>query len=134
VRKRLKEYNLYNSEILYSPRALGSEKFRDLKDLHLRIEVFPGLSSKDFPSQRFIGVGYRDKGNCRNEAQDGHPSWQECATKEIKTDGKKKGPQVIIVNDHLKDLQNQNWKKLRSRQKLRSVIGVLTFFRVADWK
>lgn len=32
------------------------------------------------PPRRFVGVGYRDKGNAGNAALDGSPSWQEVAS------------------------------------------------------
>jgi hypothetical protein len=32
------------------------------------------------PAKRFVGVGYKDKGNRRDPAVDGSPSWQEVAT------------------------------------------------------
>jgi hypothetical protein len=32
------------------------------------------------PPKRFIGVGYKDKGNCRQPELDGSPSWQRVAT------------------------------------------------------
>lgn len=34
------------------------------------------------PPKRFIGVGYRDKGNLRDKSYDGHPKWQEVASDE----------------------------------------------------
>jgi len=37
----------------------------------------PGKSTKDLPSPRFIGVGYRDKGTARDLAFDGSPTWKE---------------------------------------------------------
>jgi hypothetical protein len=36
--------------------------------------------AKEPIAKRFIGVGYRDKGNCRSVSQDGTPSWQEYAS------------------------------------------------------
>jgi hypothetical protein len=32
------------------------------------------------PAKRYVGVGYKDKGNRRDPATDGSPSWQEVAT------------------------------------------------------
>jgi hypothetical protein len=46
-------------------------------EIRLRNPLAP---PKAIPPKRFIGVGYRDKGNRRDPAIDGSPSWQEIAT------------------------------------------------------
>lgn len=38
---------------------------------------FDHLQSPSFPPPRFVGVGYQDKGTCRNIAEDASPSWVE---------------------------------------------------------
>lgn len=38
-----------------------------------------GVETKKLPQQRYIGIGYRDKGTAKNPAEDGSPSWQEVA-------------------------------------------------------
>lgn len=38
-----------------------------------------GTETKKLPQQRYIGIGYRDKGTAKNPAEDGSPSWQEVA-------------------------------------------------------
>lgn len=38
-----------------------------------------GVLKKKLPPERFIGIGYRDKGTAKNPAEDGSPSWQEVA-------------------------------------------------------
>jgi hypothetical protein len=43
----------------------------------------PLRSPKTLPPKRFIGVGYQDKGNRRDPAVDGTPSWQQVATSEV---------------------------------------------------
>jgi hypothetical protein len=52
------------------------------------IEVRPsrseGLSNKSLPPQRYIGMGYRDKGTAKKPWLDGSPSWQEIASQPIK--------------------------------------------------
>lgn len=52
------------------------------------LEVRPtrpsGVPTKNLPPQRFIGVGYRDKGTAKKPWLDGNPSWQEVAMAPIK--------------------------------------------------
>lgn len=38
-----------------------------------------GTPTKQLPPKKYIGVGYKDKGNARNKAVDGSPSWQDVA-------------------------------------------------------
>jgi hypothetical protein len=38
-----------------------------------------GVLKKNLPAERYIGIGYRDKGTAKNPAEDGSPSWQEIA-------------------------------------------------------
>lgn len=38
-----------------------------------------GVLNKTLPAERYIGIGYRDKGTAKNPALDGSPSWQEVA-------------------------------------------------------
>jgi len=40
----------------------------------------PLAPPKKLPAKRYVGVGYRDKGNRRDPAVDGSPAWQEVAT------------------------------------------------------
>lgn len=35
------------------------------------------FNKKNHPPERYIGVGYKDKGNARNNANDGNQNWQE---------------------------------------------------------
>lgn len=64
---------------LMTPRAfLGYENTFSVKDF-IRSEDRSQRPSP--PPQRYIGVGYRDKGNCRNSSYDGSPSWQEVASR-----------------------------------------------------
>lgn len=39
-----------------------------------------GVPTKKLPPERYIGIGYRDKGTAKNTAVDGSQSWQEIAT------------------------------------------------------
>lgn len=39
-----------------------------------------GVLNRDLPPTRYIGVGYKDKGSARNEAEDASPGWQEIAS------------------------------------------------------
>jgi hypothetical protein len=54
----------------------GMRGNRDIKSC-FRISLEDSLSPQRFPPQRFIGVGYRDKGSRRELQIDGSPSWQE---------------------------------------------------------
>jgi len=49
------------------------------KDYHCQLKYGEPLIPK---AKNRIGVGYRDKGNAKNSALDGSPSWQEVATDE----------------------------------------------------
>lgn len=43
-----------------------------------------GKITKELPSPRYIGVGYRDKGSAKKPEYDASPSWQEVASSTIK--------------------------------------------------
>jgi hypothetical protein len=45
-----------------------------------------GVITKNLPPERYIGIGYRDKGTAKNPAVDGSPSWQEIAQSNHKLD------------------------------------------------
>jgi hypothetical protein len=38
-----------------------------------------GVNNKTLPPERYIGIGYRDKGTAKNPAEDASQSWQEIA-------------------------------------------------------
>lgn len=46
----------------------------------------PDTLTKLLPPKRYIGVGYKDKGNLRFSYYDGSPSWQEIASSSEKTE------------------------------------------------
>jgi hypothetical protein len=52
---------------------------RDLKRSFVLI-LEDSLMPQKLSPARYIGVGYKDKGTCRQPARDGSPSWQEVAT------------------------------------------------------
>jgi hypothetical protein len=52
-----------------------------LVEMFIRKKVPP--RTQRLPPKRFIGVGYRDTGTCRNVAEDGTPRWQEVASKQL---------------------------------------------------
>lgn len=116
VRERLLAHNRIEN-ILYSPRSLGSEKWKELKGFHIYVDIYPGLSKNDFPHQTFIGVGYRDKGNSRNQAIDASPEWQEVCGKIEPCESKNP---LERRNFHLQLLQNESWQQLRMKQIARS--------------
>jgi len=47
--------------------------------IHLRPFEAPGTPRKFLPQERYIGVGYKDKGTARDPAFDGSPRWQDVA-------------------------------------------------------
>lgn len=47
-----------------------------------------GVLKKTLPAERYIGIGYRDKGTAKNPALDGSPSWQEIAQSNRTIDSK----------------------------------------------
>lgn len=55
-----------------------------LKQQMSHVEVRPttqqGVLNKLLPPQRYIGIGYRDKGTAKKPWLDGSPSWQEVAS------------------------------------------------------
>jgi len=62
-----------------------SAYFGGKKTFHLRHWVRKlnrALKKRPRP-ERFIGVGYRDQGTCRNTATDASPSWQEVAGSQV---------------------------------------------------
>jgi hypothetical protein len=64
-----------NKGTIMSPRAfLGVDNMWKLTDL---VKVHKLKREKNPPPPRRIGVGYRDKGSCRDESIDGTPLWQE---------------------------------------------------------
>jgi len=67
-------------EHLPSPRAFfGLNGQRDLRQ-SFRLVLNDTLMPRKALPQRFIGVGYKDKGTRRDLALDGNPSWQTVAT------------------------------------------------------
>jgi hypothetical protein len=55
-----------------------------VRDTPARVQLRNPLAPpKALPPKRYIGVGYRDKGNRRDPAVDGTPSWQETASSQV---------------------------------------------------
>lgn len=54
--------------------------FRTRFDGSYHLLTLTSSETKNIPPKRFIGIGYRDKGNARDLALDGSPSWQEIAS------------------------------------------------------
>lgn len=66
--------------------------------------VFDNLTKKYHP-QRYIGVGYKDKGSCKDYSFDGSPSWQEVSLDErfrILNNTKLRGPPELYPKDEVK--------------------------------
>lgn len=67
-------------KFLHQPNAyFGRKKFFNVKNFVVRKNR---KLQRSPPPQRFIGVGYRDKGTCQIKHYDGTPSWQDVATSE----------------------------------------------------
>lgn len=95
----LKNMNLSTGNITKSQMAKLSKKFQEnlkhfsldkrnfrqpLKQQWNLVEVRStkplGISTKKLPPERYIGIGYRDKGTAKQPWIDGSPSWQEVAS------------------------------------------------------
>lgn len=69
----------YLEDLALSPEAyFGMKGNRNIRDSFLLSLGFSSL--KSVKPKPYIGVGYRDKGTCRNPAEDGSPTWQEIAS------------------------------------------------------
>jgi hypothetical protein len=115
-RKTLRDYNEQIQNVLLNPRSAGSEKWKKYKNFHLMVVFEPGLSKHHFPPQKFVGVGYRDKGNSRKSHIDASPSWQEVSMDEDfqNTNKKKDIRNSLGYLDLL--LYEERYKELRYRQ------------------
>lgn len=71
--------HLWSDPILPQPEAffglMGNRELRNSFRIKFRSEWIPRKRV-----ERYIGVGYKDKGNCRVPSFDGTPSWQRVAT------------------------------------------------------
>jgi len=98
-----------NENTIMSPRGfLGVEKMFKLTDL---VKVQRLKREKNPPPPRRIGVGYRDKGSCRDESIDGTPLWQE-------------------VGQHKSSLEDEN---LRERCLYHNVYRFLTPYKLRSY-
>jgi hypothetical protein len=67
-------------ELLPSPHAyFGMKGNRDLRTSYTLL-FNDAILPKKAKSKRYIGVGYKDKGSCRDVAFDSSPHWKEVAT------------------------------------------------------
>jgi hypothetical protein len=57
----------------------GMKGNRDIRD-SFRISFEDQFAPLRLPPQRYIGVGYRDKGNAKKSSEDGNQRWQEIAS------------------------------------------------------
>jgi hypothetical protein len=75
--ERLKQYLEARENSFFHPRVRSQlEKRLNVKRFLTRVNR---LSNRRPRPQRYIGVGYRDHGTCRQDHYDGSPSWQEVA-------------------------------------------------------
>jgi hypothetical protein len=82
----------------------------ELKKVHLVSKEPHRLKAKNR-----IGVGYRDKGNARNTAWDGSPTWQEVAASEqmqaMQTQSSTKSERVSDLWEHLRVGNFYPWQR-----------------------
>lgn len=76
-----------------------------------------GVSTKTLPPERYIGIGYRDKGTAKNPAVDGSPSWQEIAQSNHKLD-----LEIKRKYDELKNLKT--FEKIAAITEITRLIGL----------
>lgn len=77
LRKNIKELKPF----LLPKRNLSQTELHMKNKVKIRETRLPGVLRKKLPPERYIGVGYRDKGSRRDEAWDGSPSWQDVASR-----------------------------------------------------
>jgi len=66
-------------DFLIPRRNLAQWKMRFDSSVLLSRPKPSGVPIKELPAERYIGIGYRDKGTAKNTATDGSPSWQDIA-------------------------------------------------------
>lgn len=123
MRKACIDYHCRIRKILYSPRALGSEKWRALgSNLQLKNIKTEGLHKSDMPEPRRIGVGYRDKGSSQ-PIHDRIPRWQEEALVECRKPDDLPKERIRFQSAHLAQIVNSDFKswKVKSRERLRKL-------------
>jgi hypothetical protein len=70
---------IFSNDIPKAREYFGLAGQRDIRD-SFRLILHDAIEPKRFAPKKVIGVGYKDKGTCRNIAFDGSPSWKEIAT------------------------------------------------------
>jgi hypothetical protein len=75
-KERLDE--IFSKSIPSAREYFGLTGQRSLRD-SFRLVLHDSIRPKKFPPKKVIGVGYKDKGTCRDPALDNSPSWQEVA-------------------------------------------------------
>jgi hypothetical protein len=91
--------------------------------LEYNVRMQAAQPRKTKPRNR-IGVGYRDKGNAKDSALDGSPSWQEVATDEwFQTHhfSESREAKIEAYYDYLKVLRGSRWM-LTSAERKRSLL------------
>jgi hypothetical protein len=99
--------NVIDSQVLdfFSFRSKPSlEKSCKIKEVLRRINL---NSTKKSPPKRYIGVGYKDKGQYRDEAFDGSPDWQEVASQLYEED------QIPFLGWNALDLELLGYEELK---------------------
>jgi hypothetical protein len=66
-------------EHIFPKRNMSSIRLYVRNKFHIISSRSLGIPTKELPQKAYIGVGYKDKGNRRDPAYDGSPSWQEVA-------------------------------------------------------
>lgn len=94
---------------LIPARNYSTVKNRMSGKFHLRRPKQPGVDIKNLPPQRYIGIGYRDKGTAKDPAVDGSQTWQQIASDD--------SYQIKILLEILKNDRTISFKEKRTLQK-----------------
>jgi hypothetical protein len=79
IKQKPSETYLSQNEIPTRRQYYGLKGQRDLRN-SFRLILNDTIIHPKIPDERYIGVGYKDKGSRRQPNLDGSPSWQEVAT------------------------------------------------------
>lgn len=109
-------------EFLYPMRNYSSIKSKVGDHYHIIFTKSEGLTKSELPPTRYIGVGYKDKGSARNEAEDASPNWKDVASRAAYLQRR--------LREILDDLSNQKDRTFKERRELHKLF--LSFKRELD--
>lgn len=100
-----------------TPRAWRSESWNPWRGYRRILSIVPGRKKTWFLPHKYVGVGYRDKGNCRNPALQGDPHYWEVAMDRRNTDELTKRKRSLEVDRNLDHLRNLRFEELARKQR-----------------